>query len=97
VQVDFLAVLTNNTALAAFSHAIVAALMVAGALLVGIGLWHLRRRSWRSSRPRTSGGRVDDMVWRRSVRLGAGCRWPRSSSSPSPATGRASSCTPSSR
>src|SRR4051794_41778263 len=38
------AVLTNNTALAAFSHAVVAALMVAGALLVGIGLWHLRRR-----------------------------------------------------
>ena len=32
-QVDFFAVLTNNTALAAFSHAIVAALMVAGALL----------------------------------------------------------------
>ena len=36
--------LTNNTAVAAFSHTIVGALMVAGALLVGIGLWHLRRR-----------------------------------------------------
>ena len=71
VQVDFLAVLTNNTALAAFSHAIVAALMVAGALLVGIGLWHLRRRKL-AEQPTTdvSGGRVDDMVWRRSVRLG---------------------------
>ncbi|MGY1634028.1 cytochrome ubiquinol oxidase subunit I [Geodermatophilus sp. SYSU D01186] len=71
VQVDFLAVLTNNTALAAFSHAIVAALMVAGALLVGIGLWHLRRRTLDEA-PTTdvSGGRENDRVWRRSVRLG---------------------------
>ena len=60
------AVLTNNTAVAAFTHAIVAALMVAGALLVGIGLWHLRRRA-------LAGKPVDDVdhqVWRRSVRLG---------------------------
>src|SRR4051812_2842151 len=66
LQVDFLAVLTNNTALAAFSHAIVAALMVAGALLVGIGLWHLRRRKL-AEQPTTD---VDSAVWRRSVRLG---------------------------
>jgi cytochrome d ubiquinol oxidase subunit I len=66
VQVDFLAVLTNNTALAAFSHAIVAALVVAGALLVGIGLWHLRRRTL-ADEPTTD---VDSAVWRRSVRLG---------------------------
>ncbi|NEM05553.1 cytochrome ubiquinol oxidase subunit I [Geodermatophilus normandii] len=65
-QVDFLAVLTNNTALAAFSHAIVAALMVAGALLVGIGLYQLRRRKL-ADRPATD---VDHAVWRRSVRLG---------------------------
>jgi cytochrome d ubiquinol oxidase subunit I len=65
LQVDFLAVLSNNTALAAFSHAIVAALMVAGALLVGIGLWHLRRRAL-AGRPED----VDARVWRRSVRLG---------------------------
>jgi cytochrome d ubiquinol oxidase subunit I len=65
-QVDFLAVLTNNTALAAFSHAIVASLMVAGGLLVGIGLWHLRKRklAGRSTED------VDHAVWRRSVRLG---------------------------
>ncbi|RBY75220.1 cytochrome ubiquinol oxidase subunit I [Blastococcus sp. TF02-09] len=66
VHTDFLAVLTNNTALAAFSHAIVAALMVAGALLVGIGLWHLRRRKL-AGQPATD---VDHAVWRRSVRLG---------------------------
>jgi cytochrome d ubiquinol oxidase subunit I len=64
-QVDFLAVLTNNTALAAFSHAIVAALMVAGALLVGIGLWHLRKRKL-AGQPQDT----DHQVWRRSVRLG---------------------------
>src|SRR5215213_248827 len=60
------AVLTNNTAVAAFTHAIVAALMVAGALLVGIGLWHLRRRKL-AGQPTTD---VDSAVWRRSVRLG---------------------------
>src|SRR3954452_13554190 len=60
------AVLTNNTALAAFSHAVVAALMVAGALLAGIGLWHLRRRKL-AGQPSTD---VDHQVWRRSVRLG---------------------------
>jgi cytochrome d ubiquinol oxidase subunit I len=65
-QVDFLAVLTNNTAVAAFSHTIVAALMVAGAALVGIGLWHLRKRKLADA-PTTD---VDHAVWRRSVRLG---------------------------
>jgi cytochrome bd ubiquinol oxidase subunit I len=65
-QVDFLAVLTNNTAMAAYTHAITAALMVAGALLVGIGLWQLRRRKL-AGRPVTD---VDHAVWRRSVRLG---------------------------
>jgi cytochrome d ubiquinol oxidase subunit I len=65
-QVDFLAVLTNNTAVAAFSHTIAGALMVAGALLVGIGLWHLRRRKLAGA-PTTD---VDHAVWRRSVRLG---------------------------
>ncbi|WP_138759588.1 cytochrome ubiquinol oxidase subunit I [Modestobacter altitudinis] len=65
-QVDFLAVLTNNTALAAFSHTVVAALMVAGAALVGIGLWHLRKRKLANA-PATD---VEHSVWRRSVRLG---------------------------
>ncbi|KQS71354.1 cytochrome BD ubiquinol oxidase subunit I [Modestobacter sp. Leaf380] len=65
-QVDFLAVLTNNTALAAFSHAIVASLMVAGGLLVGIGLWHLRKRALAGR----STEEVDHQVWRRSVRVG---------------------------
>jgi cytochrome d ubiquinol oxidase subunit I len=65
-QVDFLAVLTNNTALAAYTHTIVASLMVAGSLLVGIGLWHLRRRKL-AGQPATD---VEHTVWRRSVRLG---------------------------
>jgi cytochrome d ubiquinol oxidase subunit I len=65
-QVDFLAVLTNNTAVAAFSHTVAGALMVAGALLVGIGLWHLRRRKLAGA-PTTD---VDHAVWRRAVRLG---------------------------
>ncbi|MCZ2818575.1 cytochrome ubiquinol oxidase subunit I [Modestobacter sp. VKM Ac-2984] len=65
-QVDFLAVLSNNTALAAFSHTIVGALMVAAALLVGIGLWHLRKRRLAGASPED----VDHAVWRRSVRIG---------------------------
>jgi cytochrome d ubiquinol oxidase subunit I len=64
------AVLTNNTALAAFSHAVVAALMVAGALLVGIGLWHLRRRKLANGWEGAGDSAVDHRVWRRSVRLG---------------------------
>jgi cytochrome d ubiquinol oxidase subunit I len=65
-QVDFFAVLTNNTALAAFSHTIAGALLVAGAALVGIGLWHLRKRKLANA-PTAD---VDHSVWRRSVRLG---------------------------
>jgi cytochrome d ubiquinol oxidase subunit I len=65
-QVDFLAVLTNNTALAAFTHALTAALLVAGTLLVGIGLWQLRRRAL-AGKPSSD---IDHGVWRRSVRLG---------------------------
>jgi cytochrome bd ubiquinol oxidase subunit I len=65
-QVDFLAVLTNNTALAAFTHAVVAALMVAGALLVGVGLYQLRRRALAGR----AGTEVDQAGWRHSVRLG---------------------------
>ncbi len=64
------AVLTNNTALAAFSHAVVAALMAAGALLVGIGLWHLRRRKLANGWEGAGDSAVDHRVWRRSVRLG---------------------------
>ncbi len=66
VQVDFAAVLTNNTALAAYSHTLAASAMVAGALLVGIGLWHLRRRKL-AGQPVAD---VDHAVWHRSVRLG---------------------------
>ncbi len=66
LQVDFLAVLSNNTALAAYTHAMVASLMVAGALLVGIGLWQLRRRRL-ADRPTDE---VDHRVWHRSVRIG---------------------------
>ncbi|MEU2347994.1 cytochrome ubiquinol oxidase subunit I [Modestobacter sp. NPDC049651] len=65
-QVDFLAVLTNNTALAAFSHTIAGALMVAGGALVGVGLYHLRKRRL-ADLPVTD---VDHAVWRRSVRFG---------------------------
>ncbi|WP_369131292.1 cytochrome ubiquinol oxidase subunit I [Modestobacter roseus] len=65
-QVDFFAVLTNNTALAAFSHTIAGALMVAGAALVGIGLYHLRKRRLAGRSPEET----DHAVWRRSARLG---------------------------
>jgi cytochrome d ubiquinol oxidase subunit I len=64
------AVLTNSTALAAFSHTIVASLLVAGALLVGIGLWHLRRRALAGRAADALSPDVGAGVWRRSVRLG---------------------------
>ncbi|MEO6114807.1 MAG: cytochrome ubiquinol oxidase subunit I [Pseudolysinimonas sp.] len=42
--VDIWAVLTNNTALAAYSHTLAGSLSVAGAFLLGIGWYHLWRR-----------------------------------------------------
>jgi cytochrome d ubiquinol oxidase subunit I len=63
---SFWAVLSNNTALAAFSHTVVASLLVAGSALVGVGLWHLRRRALAGR----SADDVEHAVWRRSVRLG---------------------------
>ena len=42
--VDIWAVLTNNTALAAYSHTLVGSLSVAGAFLLGISWYHLWRR-----------------------------------------------------
>ncbi len=40
---DFIAVLTNNTALITFAHTIPAAFMTAGALITGISMWRLMR------------------------------------------------------
>jgi cytochrome d ubiquinol oxidase subunit I len=54
---DIWAVLTNSTTLAAFPHTITGAFLAAGALVVGIAAWHLRR-----------GDHVD--VMRTSARLG---------------------------
>lgn len=44
VMVDIWAVLTNNTAIAAFTHTIFGALVVAGMFLIGISWYHLWRR-----------------------------------------------------
>jgi cytochrome d ubiquinol oxidase subunit I len=54
---DFLAVLTNNTAVSAFFHVIAGCFLTAGAFLVGISSWHLAR------------GRQTD-VYRPSLRIG---------------------------
>ncbi|MCE7081452.1 cytochrome ubiquinol oxidase subunit I [Streptomyces sp. ST2-7A] len=40
---DFVAVLTQNTAVAQFSHTITAAFLTGGAFVVGIAAWHLRK------------------------------------------------------
>lgn len=56
---DIGAVLTNSTTVSAFAHALVGSLSVAGAVLVAVGVYHLRR------------GSADEPVWRRSTRLGA--------------------------
>ncbi|MCH1884327.1 cytochrome ubiquinol oxidase subunit I [Agrococcus sp. ARC_14] len=44
VMIDIWAVLTNNTAIAAFTHTIFGALIVAGMFLIGISWYHLWRR-----------------------------------------------------
>ncbi|GLZ32571.1 cytochrome ubiquinol oxidase subunit I [Lentzea sp. NBRC 105346] len=52
------AVLTNNTALAAFPHTIAGAFAVAGTFLVGISAWHLWKKSDREE------------VWKGSLKFG---------------------------
>lgn len=85
VMTDIWAVLTNNTAIAAFSHAIAGALMVAGMFLVGISWYHLWRRRHDGIDTVAPDGRVvvgshpevpgrdekDHGVWLRSLRIGA--------------------------
>jgi len=55
---DIGAVLTNKVFLVAWPHTIVAALLTAGALLLGVGVWHLHRGT-------------DDAVFRPTARIGA--------------------------
>ena len=112
VLVDIGAVLTNNTALAAYSHTLLGSISVAGGFLLGIAWYHLWRR-------RHDGIDTVDAAGR--VVVGVGTRHPRSRSrrprrldplaahrrrrrdhrlrraSPSPATCRPSSCSISSR
>ncbi|GGH49279.1 cytochrome ubiquinol oxidase subunit I [Microbacterium album] len=85
VMVDVWAVLTNNTAIAAFTHAIAGSLMVAGMFLVGIAWYHLwQRRKDGIDTVRPDGTVVvgshplvpgrderDHSVWLRSLRIGA--------------------------
>jgi cytochrome d ubiquinol oxidase subunit I len=85
VMNDIWAVLTNNTALTAFSHTIMGALAVGAALLVGIAWYHLwqRRRDGIDTvdargkvvvgeRPDVPGrDRADHSVWITSLRIGA--------------------------
>ncbi|GAA3670274.1 cytochrome ubiquinol oxidase subunit I [Microbacterium marinilacus] len=85
VMTDIWAVLTNNTALAAFSHTIAGALMVAGMFLLGISWYHLWRRRRDGIDTVDADGRVvigahpeiagrdekDHGVWIRSLRIGA--------------------------
>jgi len=58
---DFVAVLTNKVQLVTFPHVVAAAYMVGGAVVMAVGLWHLRR---------VDVGR-DSGMYRRATRLGA--------------------------
>ncbi|MFV0406860.1 MAG: cytochrome ubiquinol oxidase subunit I [Propioniciclava sp.] len=85
VMTDVWAVLTNNTALAAYTHTIFGALVVAGMFLLGISWYHLWRRRWDgidtigSDHRVVVGGRpdvpgrdhTDHGVWLWSLRFGA--------------------------
>src|SRR5690606_9833841 len=85
VMNDIWAVLTNNTALAAYSHTLFGAIAVGGALLIGIAwyqLWQRRRDGIDTTdatgqvivgeNPSIPGrDRADHSVWLRSLRIGA--------------------------
>jgi len=83
--VDIWAVLTNNTALAAYSHTLVGSLSVAGGFVLGISWYHLWRRRHDGidtvgankrvivgSAPEIRGrDALDHSIWIRSLRVGA--------------------------
>ena len=85
VMTDIWAVLTNNTALAAYSHTIFGAVAVAGGFLLGIAWYHLWRRRHDGIDTVDEKGRVvvgeapeipgrdraDHSVWLKSLRIGA--------------------------
>lgn len=85
VMTDIWAVLTNNTAIAAFTHTIFGALIVAGMFLIGISWYHLWRRRHDGIDTVDASGRVivgeapsvggrdtvDHGVWLWSLRAGA--------------------------
>ncbi|NHI15832.1 cytochrome ubiquinol oxidase subunit I [Microbacterium excoecariae] len=84
VMTDIWAVLTNNTAIAAFTHTIFGALVVAGMFLLGISWYHLWRRRHDGIDTVDEAGRVvvgegaapgrdrtDHGVWIWSLRFGA--------------------------
>jgi cytochrome d ubiquinol oxidase subunit I len=85
VLVDIWAVLTNNTAIAAYSHTLLGSISVAGAFLLGIAWYHLWRRRHDGIDTVDATGRVqvgsasgipgrdatDHSVWLRSLRIGA--------------------------
>ncbi len=85
VMTDIWAVLTNNTALAAYSHTLFGAVAVAGGFLLGISWYHLWRRRRDGIDTVDERGRVivgaaadipgrdekDHSVWLTSLRLGA--------------------------
>jgi cytochrome d ubiquinol oxidase subunit I len=64
---DFAAVLTNKVQLITFPHVVFAAYMVGGAMVMGVGLWHLRRVNRASEQT----VRSEDGMWRKATRLGA--------------------------
>jgi cytochrome d ubiquinol oxidase subunit I len=85
VMTDIWAVLTNNTALAAYSHTLFGAVAVAGGFLLGIAWYHLWRRRHDGIDTVDATGRVvvgsapeiagrdekDHSVWITSLRIGA--------------------------
>ena len=58
---DFAAVLTNKVQLVTFPHVVMAAYMVGGAVVMGVGLWHMRRKTVGDDLP----------MYRKATRLGA--------------------------
>ena len=61
----FLQVITNNTAIAAFTHVVATAFLVAGTMIAGISAWWLVRAQ-RQGRPAEATG-----LWRHGVRFGS--------------------------
>jgi cytochrome d ubiquinol oxidase subunit I len=68
---DFLAVLTNKVQLVTFPHVVLSAYMAGAGVVMGVGLWLMRREAKRAADDAQDVAGTDAPMYRRATRIGA--------------------------